>query len=347
MSFAGRGSGRTWSPLARAALACCASKVMVVCDDIPLLRPASPRYHAHLPMSLIALDSLARFYGRRRGIEDVSLGVPEGSLFGFLGPNGAGKTTTIRVMLGFLRPTRGSARIFGLDCWRRSREIKAEVGYLPGDLRLYPWLTGRDALRIFGAVRRRDLMRRGRELAGELDLDLGLKVRSMSRGTRQKLGIVLAFAHEPRLLVLDEPTSGLDPLVQDGLRLRLRRLAAEGRTVFFSSHSLAEVESLCDRVAIVRAGRIVADGALEDLRRRAGHEVTIRWKDAAGAASLAPPGFLKIERREGAVWSATLEGPVERLVAWLHGRPFEDLAIGRPDLETLFRRYYEGEGRPT
>jgi ABC-2 type transport system ATP-binding protein len=147
-------------------------------------------------MSVIVLDSLTRSYGRRRGVEERASVRARGVSVRLPRPHGAGKTTTIRV-LWLSRPTRGSARVFGFDCWRASRRIKAEVGYLPGDLRLYPWINGRDALRIFGAVRGRDLLRRGQELAEELDFDLRLKVRSMSRGTRQKLGLILALAHEP------------------------------------------------------------------------------------------------------------------------------------------------------
>src|SRR5262249_26093722 len=179
------------------------------------------------------LDHLTRRYGRRRGVERVSLTVPEGVLFGFLGPNGAGKTTTIRVLLGFLRPSSGAARIFGRDCWRESKAIKRDVGYLPGDLRLPPWMTGASALSIFGAVRGQVLTRAGRELAERFDLDLSVKVREMSRGMRQKLGLILALAHEPRLLVLDEPTSALDPLMQQTLHELLRQLAATGHTIFF------------------------------------------------------------------------------------------------------------------
>jgi ABC-2 type transport system ATP-binding protein len=164
----------------------------------------------------------------------------------------------------------------------------------------------------------------------------------MSRGTRQKLGLVLAMAHRPRLLVLDEPTSGLDPLVQASLRDELRRLAAAGHTVFFSSHTLAEVEDLCDRVAIVKDGRIVEDAPLADLRSRAGHEVMIRWATDAAAAA-APPGFLRVQR-DGRTWAGSLEGNVPRLIAYLEGRPVADLTIGRPDLETLFHRFYECEG---
>ena len=292
-------------------------------------------------MSLIHLDRLTRGYGCSRGIEGVSLSVAEGSLFGFLGPNGAGKTTTIRVLLGFLRPTGGAARIFGLDCWRDSKVIKRDIGYLPGDLRLPAWMNGTAALSIFGAVRGRDLSGSGRELADTFDLDLRVKVRDMSRGMRQKLGLILALAHSPRLLVLDEPTSTLDPLMQQVLHDLLRQRAAAGHTVFFSSHSLGEVEQLCDRVAIVRNGELVADESLAALRDRAGHDVTIRWRDESHALSLMPPDFLKLTRREGAVWQGTLDGPAHQLVDFLASKSVEELSIGRPDLESFFRRFYQ------
>jgi ABC-2 type transport system ATP-binding protein len=296
--------------------------------------------------ALIEAQNLTRAYGSRRGIESVSLSVPEGSLYGFLGPNGAGKTTTIRVLLGFLRPTSGAARVFGRDCWRESPKIKEEVGYIPGDLRLYPWMNGTSALAMVGGVRGRDLMGAGRELAREFDLDLKVRVREMSRGMRQKLGIILALAHRPRLLVLDEPTSGLDPLVQEQFRALLRAFTKEGRTVFFSSHTLSEVEQLCDRVAIVKDGKLVVDEPLESLRRRAGHEVTVRWRDGAAMASVQPPAFFSVQRRDGGVWSGTLEGPVDELVRWLARHQVEELEVTRPDLERLFRRFYEHERTP-
>jgi len=294
-------------------------------------------------VSLIRLDNLTRHYGGRRGVERVSLSVAEGVLFGFLGPNGAGKTTTIRVMLGFLRPTTGAAKIFGLDCWADSKAIKRDVGYVPGDLRLPSWMNGETALSIFGAVRGQDLTRSGRELAEKFDLDLRVEVREMSRGMRQKLGLVLALAHSPRLLVLDEPTSALDPLMQEILHELLRRWARAGHTVFFSSHSLGEVEQLCDRVAIVRDGELVADESLAALRDRAGHDVIIRWKNESKILRLEPPPFLKLSKREDALWEGTLEGPARRLVDFLAGKPLEDLSIGRPDLESLFRRFYQRE----
>ncbi|MBI2827546.1 MAG: ABC transporter ATP-binding protein [Planctomycetia bacterium] len=297
-------------------------------------------------MPIIETQSLSRSYGRRRGIEAVDLAVPEGAIFGFLGPNGAGKTTAIRVLVGLLRPSRGTARIFGLDCWRDGRRVKAEIGYMPGDLRLYSWLDGAAALSIFGRVRGRDLASYGRELAERLGLDLRVKVRKMSRGMRQKLGLILTLAHRPRLLVLDEPTVTLDPLAQLEVHRLLSEMAAAGHTVFFSSHTLSEVEQLCDRVAMIREGRLVANESLEALRSRAGHEVTIRWRDADAARATEPPAFLRLAKRDGLVWSGMLDGPVERLVRWLTDRAIDDLAIGRPDLETLFQQYYAaGEER--
>jgi ABC-2 type transport system ATP-binding protein len=290
-------------------------------------------------MSILQASSLTRHYGGRRGIEAVDLSVREGSLFGFLGPNGAGKTTTIRVLLGLLSPSAGEAKIFGLDCWRQSEAIKVEVGYVPGDLRLHSWLDGRTALRLWGSIRRRDLMPEGRRLAERFSLDLSVKVRSMSRGMRQKLGLILALAHRPRLLILDEPTVTLDPLMQSVFLELLRELAAAGHTVFFSSHTLGEVETLCDRVAMIRDGRIVANESLAELQAKAGHEVTIRWREPP-AAEIEPPPFLILSERDGVHWHGRIEGPLEPFVAWLAGRPIEDLHIGRPDLETLFRHYY-------
>ena len=288
-------------------------------------------------------DNLTRRYGRRVGIQDLVLGVPAGTVFGFLGPNGAGKTTTIRVLLGFLRPSGGRARIFGRDCWRDTHLIKREVGYLPGDLRLYSWMTGWDGLGICGRVRGRDLRDSGAKLAARFGLDMDVPVRSMSRGMRQKLGLILALVHRPKLLILDEPTASLDPLVQDRLNEHLRKLAARGHTIFFSSHTLSEVEQLCDRVAILREGRLVADETLDSLRSRASREVLIHWPAEARPYELAAPDFLEVRGREGRQWRCRLRGPVKELIAWLGRRPVEDLTIGQPYLESLFRHYYRQE----
>ena len=294
-------------------------------------------------MTVIKIDQLTRCYGPRTGIRQLDLEVAEGSLFGFLGPNGSGKTTTIRVLLGFLRPTAGRASLFGLDCWRAGARIRRDVGYLPGDLRLYPSATGRELLRIFGMARYRDLAAPGRDLADRFALDLSVHVRKMSRGMRQKLGLILAMAHKPRLLVLDEPTASLDPLMQDQLIQYLRLNAAKGHTIFFSSHTLSEVERLCDRVAIVREGRLVANETLEALRARARRRFTIRWTSEQVSRDTTPPDCLRLDERRQQSWHGSLKGEVPELVRWAATQPIEDLAIGHPDLESLFREYYRQE----
>ena len=292
-------------------------------------------------MSIISTEQLSRRYGRRIGIEAANLDVREGQIFGFLGANGAGKTTVIRLLTGFLRPTQGCASIFGLDCWRDSARIKREAGYLPGDLRLYPWLTGRTALKIIGRVRGVDLRANGAALADRFQLEMDLRVRRMSRGTRQKLGLLLALVHKPRLLILDEPTSGLDPVMQAELAKCLREFASAGHTVFFSSHTLREVETLCDRVAVVRQGHIIADETIQSLRAGARRNVELLFTDSETAARVALPVFLKHYRRDGRKLHCELEGPAPPLIRWAAQQSLEDISISPPDLESLFRIFYQ------
>ena len=291
-------------------------------------------------MSILSVDSLTKYYGRRLGVDGLNFELEEGSVCGFLGPNGVGKSTTIRLLLGFLRPTHGNASIFGLDCWRHSGEIKREVGYVPGDLRLYSWLTGRSALRMVGRIRGCALETEGLKLMERYSLDPDVRVSRMSRGMRQKVGLILALAPRPRLLVLDEPTSGLDPVIQETLKEHLLELAAAGGTIFFSSHSLAEVERLCDRVLILNAGKLVADSPLEELRERAAREVMIRWKPG-GAEGVEPPAELDLSRREDDLWRGAWNGTAHRFIEWLSDRPVDDFSITPPDVEQIFYRYYE------
>jgi ABC-2 type transport system ATP-binding protein len=311
----------------------------------PLLALRAPilalRQQWHPSMSVIHTARLSKHYGRRMGLDSADLNVGAGEIFGFLGANGAGKTTAIRLLLGFLRPTHGRATIFGLDCWRDSARIKRDVGYLPGDLRLYPWLTCERAMRIVGRVRGMDLRANGADLAKRFQLEIDLRVRRMSRGTRQKLGLIMALAHKPRLLVLDEPTSGLDPVMQAALANHLRELASAGHTVFFSSHTLSEVETLCDRVAIVQRGRVIANEALESLRSRARRAVELVFADETAAAGAVLPGFLHVDRRDGRKLVCELEGPTAALIQWAGAQPLADMTISPPDLETLFRKFYD------
>jgi len=295
-------------------------------------------------MAVVEAEKLTKFYGRRIGIADLNLSLPQGTLLGFLGPNGAGKTTAIRVLLGFLRATRGRAAIFGWDCWRQAHRILSDVGYLPGDLRLYPWLTAARALQIIRGARGRDVQRAGRDLAEQFALETNLPVRHMSRGTRQKLGLILALVHRPMLLILDEPATGLDPLIQDVLFAHLRSLAGQGHTVLFSTHTLSEVERLCDRVAILREGRLVTDERLDVLRARARRNVTLLWRDDADGGSMEAPSFLIVNERNGRLWRGTLSVPAVEFVRWCADKPLVDVSIGQPDLADLFREYYRSAG---
>lgn len=294
-------------------------------------------------MDVIATDNLSKRYGPRRGIQNIGLSVRRGEIFGFLGPNGAGKSTAIRVLLGFLRATSGSARVFGRDCWNDGADIRRHVGYVPGDVRLYSWLTLNRALQFVSEVRHASIHAHGMELARRFCLEADLPVHRMSRGNRQKLALVLALAHRPQLAVLDEPTSGLDPLMQDVLMDCLRETADAGGTVFFSSHTLSEVESLCDRVAVVREGTIVTCKDLEVLRREAPRVINLMFASAQSAASVAWPDFLRFQKRYGNRCEVHMTGPAAELIAWCAQHPITDIDVGRPGLEAVFRQFYRDD----
>jgi len=289
----------------------------------------------------IEIRDLTKRYGRRIGVERLSLQVPPATIYGFLGPNGSGKTTAIRVLMGLMRPTEGAARVLDRNCWRESARIRAEVGYLPGDVRLYPWMTCRSGLAIAAAARARDIVRDGMQLADRFELDAEVPVQSMSRGMRQKLGLILALAHSPRLLILDEPTASLDPIMQSRLYDDLRRRASQGCTVFLSSHTLSEVEELCDRVAILRRGRLVSEDTIDNLRRRASRVVTILWRADVDGRSLAPPPELTLVRNSNSHWEGHLQGPAADFVRWCATQPIADVTINSPDLARVFRQFYE------
>ncbi len=287
----------------------------------------------------IEIENLTRFYGKRMGVQTLTFNVRAGTVFGFLGPNGAGKSTTIKILMGFMRSHSGGARIFGLDCWRQSADIKKIVGYLPDDLRWYDWMTPRLALKIVSQVRHQDLVQSGTNLADRFNLDINLKIGRMSRGTRQKVGLVLAFAHQPRLLILDEPTTALDPLVQELLFDYLREQADNGVTVFFSSHTLSEVERLCDHVAILRQGKLVAENSMMDLRQQAGRRVLIQWEPSSHLPEQFPEDLMVIQcdnHECRAIWQKNTRD----LVQWCARQPIADLVIEPPDLSEIFQNYY-------
>jgi ABC-2 type transport system ATP-binding protein len=289
----------------------------------------------------IETQGLCKRYGRRVALRDFSLRVAEGALLGFLGPNGAGKTTTIRVLLGLLRASAGSARVFSRDCWRDGPAVRAEVGYLPGELHLYETLTGRTTLRFLADVRRRDCAREVERLSGLFDLDLDRRVRGYSRGMKQKLGLIAALMHRPRLLILDEPTSGLDPLMKRCLFEELRAVVAEGRTVLFSSHTLSEVDALCDEVAVLRQGDLVELEQVEVLRARAPRRIELDMAAGTPIPAMILDAFTLTERAPGRL-SGRWSGPIRPLLEWLGAEPaIKDVRIVPLDLEELFLEYYK------
>jgi ABC-2 type transport system ATP-binding protein len=313
--------------------------------DAPAASPAPPAGEP-LPAEVIRTDHLTKRYGSVPALSDLSLSVRRGEIFGFLGPNGAGNSTMIRTLLGYLHPTSGAATVLGRDVVADSVEIRRRTGYLPGGIALYGSLTGIDALRYLADLQGQPGVRR-EELCERLKLsprDLRRRVRDYSRGMRQKLGVIQALQHDPELAILDEPTEGLDPLVQHAFYAILDDLQAAGRTIFFSSHVLPEVERVCDRVAIIRAGELMALQTVEDLLSRRKRRITLRWRGAPPDLS-AISGLEDVEVR-GDRATGTLLGAVGPFVRAVASPALEDLTIEPASLEEAFLEYYaDGDGR--
>ncbi len=289
---------------------------------------------------VIEVVDLTKSYGPRRGVVELNFSVHEGEAFGFLGPNGAGKTTTIRTLLGLLRPTSGRATVFGLDAWRDAPELHRRLSYVGSDPGFLGELTGGDQLDVLAALRG---LERGawRRLAERLELDPTIPVRKLSRGNRQKIAVVAAFmGHEP-LLVLDEPTTGLDPLMQREFLALLAEIRAGGRTVFLSSHNLPEVERSCDRVGIIREGRLIEISTVQALLAEHWRSVNL----VLGAP--APAGTFDLENVEVVTASSRdvhlmVRGDVNPLLRRLGSLSVVDVSITTPDVEDVFLRYYDG-----
>jgi len=292
---------------------------------------------------VIETSGLTKFYGEIRGIEDLDLRVERGEVFGYLGPNGAGKTTTIRLLLDLIRPTRGRAVIAGLDARGQSLEVRRLTGYLPGELRLPARSTAIGILSYLGRLRGGVDRRAIGELAERLELDLERRVDDLSKGNKQKVGVVAAFMHDPELLILDEPTSGLDPLRQQDVLELIRERAAAGRTVFLSSHELDQVEHVAQRVGIVRDGRVIAVEAIATLKQRALRRVEVRFASPApGVERLREvPGVRDLSLGDGVV-RLDVEGSMDALVKELATLPVQTLTSEAPELDEIFRSYYGG-----
>ena len=290
----------------------------------------------------IRTDRLSKDYGVGRGLFELDLQVTGQEVFGYLGPNGSGKTTTIRLLMGMIRPTGGTAHVFGLDCVRDSVQVKRKVGYLPGDVPQYGSLTGDDVIAYLGGMRGGVDRRRVHRLAERFDLDLSRRFREYSSGNKQKLAIVVAFMHRPDLLILDEPTSGLDPMNQQEFYALLRETRDDGATVFLSSHILSEVEHVCDRVGIIRDGRLVRVAELDDLRHIRVHRVEIEFAPGTPIPEREIRTAEGVEdvKAEGDRITCTVRGSFDPLLHALRDATVTDLVSTEPSLEEVFLSYF-------
>jgi len=289
---------------------------------------------------VIRTEQLTKSYGAHRGIIDLDLTVAETEAFGFLGPNGAGKTTTIRTLLDHLRPTSGKAFVFGIETTVDPVAIHRRLGYLPGEFLLYDKLTGGQTIEYFANLRGGVDAAYQRQLIERLDIDPSRKFKELSKGNKQKIGLVIALQHRPDLLILDEPTSGLDPLVQQTFYELIREAKAEGRTVFLSSHILSEVEKTCDRVAIIRDGRLVRVDRVEALRDLAHHQVELRFADVVPAAAFADlPGVSELSVDDHTL-RMRVSGSIAPVVQAAAGYPILDFVSREPSLEETFLAEY-------
>ncbi len=293
---------------------------------------------------MVRLIDLRKRFGKNIALDGVSLTIGPGEVFGYLGPNGAGKTTTIRLLMGMLQPTSGKAEILGRDCWHQPVEVHKLVGYVPGEPALYDRLTGRHHVTYCSHLRRRDDGKRAAELADRLDLDLDQPARTLSRGNRQKLAVVLAMMSSPRLLVLDEPTSGIDPLVQQVFHALLREHTASSGAVLLSSHVLGEVERVADRIGVVRRGRLVAVERLQDLAARSLHQVRASFAEDISASDYAGlPGVRDLVVNQRTLSCSAPQSSLDALLKRVSGRQVVDFECAEAPLEETFLSYYGSE----
>jgi|SRR5579862_628526 len=295
------------------------------------------------PEPVIVTRGLSKDYGSGRGLFGLDLEVGRGEVFGFLGPNGAGKSTTMRLLLDLIKPTSGSARVLGLDVGEGSVEIRRRVGFLPGDLALYPKLTGRVVLDYLAKLRGGVDARVRDALVDRFDADLDRPIRQLSTGNRQKLGLIQAFMHEPELLILDEPIAGLDPLVQQRFHALLHEVSAKGRTVFLSSHTLSEVERVTHRLAILRQGRLVIVDSLENLRKVAVQRLEIEFGEPIDAEAFRTLPGVRDVQANGRTVTIGFEGSADAVVKAAAARDVRAIRPREDDLEDIFLRYYQDD----
>lgn len=298
--------------------------------------------------AIILCESLKKNYGRVQALRGVDLEVLPGEIFGFLGPNGAGKTTAIRCMLDLIRPNGGTLRVLGLNPQKEPLEVRRRVSYLPGELHLYENMTVEGLMKYLNSIRGSRTDWTGvRRLAERLDLDMKLMIKNLSKGNKQKVGVLQALMHRAELLLLDEPTSGLDPLVQQEVLRIIAEARQQGATVFFSSHILSEVQAIAGRVGIIRQGVVVEVASTSDLINRSLRRVRVKFKAPVDSASLLQiPGVSLLSPGNGAGIYLQVEGEMDELIKTLARYPVQDFETERPTLEEIFLAYYEGENHP-
>jgi ABC-2 type transport system ATP-binding protein len=293
-------------------------------------------------MNVIEIKNLTKTYGKSRGITDISFHVEEGEIFGFIGPNGAGKSTTIRTLLSLIYPTSGSATIFGKDCVQFAPEIKKEIGYLPSEVFYYDNMKVKDLLKYSASFYKKDCSKRIIELANIMDLDLNKKIDDLSLGNKKKVGIVQGLLHEPKLIILDEPTSGLDPLMQQKFFELLEDENKKGATILFSSHILSEVQRLCNRVAIIKEGKIVTVEKISTLQENNYKKFKIETKAPLDPSCFSISGVNNLEVKDTTT-SFLFRGNINAILKKIADIELVNLWIEEPDLEEIFMHYYEKE----
>lgn len=293
--------------------------------------------------AIIETHKLTKYYGKSRGIIDVDMAVNAGEIFGFIGPNGAGKSTTIRTLLSLIHKTSGEARIFGLDCEKESKKILEEVGYLPSEVFYYENMRAIDLLNYSASFYKKDCQKKIKCLADALELDLTHKIEDMSLGNKKKVGIIQGLLHSPKLIILDEPTSGLDPLMQRKFFELIKEENSKGATVLFSSHILSEVQRICDRVAIIKEGRIIQTQRISDLRKDAYKKVSFTLAEGAAFKEIPPAGIVNMDIH-GQTVSFLYKGDCKKLLDQLVQQSILDINISDPPLEEVFLHFYTVEG---
>lgn len=293
-------------------------------------------------MTILRTSNLTKKFGKFTALDGVDLQVNRGEIYGFIGPNGAGKTTTIRILLGILKATSGEASIFDMDAWDDAVEIHRRVAYVPGEVNLWPNLTGGEVIDLFIKLRGSSNKNRKEELIERFQLDPSKKCRTYSKGNRQKVALVAAFASDVDLFLLDEPTSGLDPLMENIFQEYVMEAKENGKSILLSSHILSEVEKLCDKVSIIREGKIIESGSLEDLRHLTRNRMTIQTEKPIENLSEVP-GIHDVEERDGLIHFHVDSEELDNIIKYISPFGIMKLESAPPTLEDLFMRHYQGE----